>query len=58
MSTGTVMTVNRLGFAESEMLDFSYARTLAYAGYGLPRSQVSCTWPAQSPTMVAIATPT
>ncbi|MDF2711508.1 MAG: 2,6-dihydropseudooxynicotine hydrolase [Nonomuraea muscovyensis] len=31
MATSAVMTINRLGFADSEMQDFAYLRTLAYA---------------------------
>ncbi|MEW9555540.1 alpha/beta hydrolase family protein [Nonomuraea sp. NPDC050783] len=34
MATGSMMTINRLGFAGSEMQDFAYLRTLAYADHG------------------------
>ncbi|WP_214322939.1 alpha/beta hydrolase [Nonomuraea sediminis] len=34
MATDTIMTINRLGFADSEMQDFAYLRTLAYADHG------------------------
>jgi hypothetical protein len=34
MATDAIMTINRLGFADSEMQDFAYLRTLAYADFG------------------------
>ncbi|MFF4778130.1 alpha/beta hydrolase family protein [Microtetraspora fusca] len=34
MATANIMTINRLGFADSEMQDFAYLRTLAYADVG------------------------
>ncbi|GAA2587759.1 hypothetical protein SMC26_13425 [Actinomadura fulvescens] len=33
MATDSIMTINRLGFADSEMQDFAYLRTLAYADF-------------------------
>ncbi|SEM63708.1 alpha/beta hydrolase family protein [Nonomuraea pusilla] len=34
MASDTIMAINRLGFADSEMQDFAYLRTLAYADFG------------------------
>ncbi|HEX2316397.1 MAG TPA: prolyl oligopeptidase family serine peptidase [Thermomonospora sp.] len=34
MATDAIMTINRLGFADSEMQDFAYLRALAYAEHG------------------------